>query len=156
MNRNFLVFGSNKHKAPTVTADSIMFGPRWIDDEPIDSKVHSIPHVFFKDYIDQVKAKSILKTYIEKFKGRALPHILIHGNAGCGKTTLARTIAGEHNVPFVEIISKSIVDAQQLVTMIKNANGGIVFIDEVHGLKRDKAEVIYSMMLQRLVKGAKY
>ena len=105
-----------------------------------------IPNMHFKDYIDQTKAKNILQTYIKKFKGRALPHILIHGNAGCGKTTLARTIAGEHNVPFLEVISKSIMDAQQLVTMIKQAKGGIVFIDEIHGLKRDKAEVIYSMM----------
>ena len=147
MNRNFLVFGNNRHKAPVVTADSIMYGPAWVDyEQTVDSVKATIPNMFFKDYIDQVKTKSILQVYINKFKGRALPHVLIHGNAGCGKTTLARTIAGEHHVPFVEIISKSILEASQLVDLIKQAKGGIVFIDEIHGLKRDKAEVIYSMM----------
>jgi Holliday junction resolvasome RuvABC ATP-dependent DNA helicase subunit len=101
---------------------------------------------YFKDYLGQTKAKTILSKYISKFKGKALPHIIIHGNAGCGKTTLARTIATEHNVPFVEVISKSISSAQHLVKIIESANGGIVFIDELHGLKRERVEIIYSMM----------
>ena len=150
MNRNFFIFGSKpKNQSYVLNDDPSNYydaGTVYPDVNELTKKKYSIPTLRFKDYVDQIKAKSILQTYIKKFNGRALPHILITGSAGCGKTTLARTIAGEHNTPIIEVISKSIMSGNELVDLILSADGGIIFIDEIHGLKRDFVEVIYSMM----------
>lgn len=98
----------------------------------------------FNNYIGQTKIKNILSSYIKRKE--VLPHVLVHGNAGCGKTTLARTIANELGVKYNELIAKSIIDPKDLIEKITKLRGGILFIDELHGLSRDKAEIIYSVM----------
>jgi len=120
--------------------------PKYRESSPRKKNTKRIIGMSFNSYVGQFKAKNILSTYIKKYQGKALPHIIIHGSAGCGKTTLARIIACEHKVPFVEVISKTITKVDELVKLIKSANGGIVFIDELHGLHRNKAEILYSIM----------
>jgi Holliday junction DNA helicase RuvB len=97
-----------------------------------------------KDYVGQQKAKAIIEAYVSN--KNILPHIIIHGNAGCGKTTLARIIAKEKGCKFVEIMSKSIENGTDLCNIITASPNAIVFIDELHGLKRDWVELIYMMM----------
>lgn len=99
----------------------------------------------FDDYIGQSKAKDILKAYLDSGV-KVLPHILISGNAGHGKTTLSRIIASTKGVKFIEIMAQSITSKEHLVQLVKASAGGILFIDEIHGLSRDTVEVIYSMM----------
>jgi len=102
----------------------------------------------FDDYIGQVKAKSILKRYIKASKANdaCIPHMIIHGNAGCGKTTLARIMAKELGVKFAEVIATTCGNVEDILAIIRKAKGGIVFLDEVHGLKRKDAESLYSVM----------
>lgn len=101
----------------------------------------------FSEYIGQSKVKEILSNYITSIKERksVFPHLLIHGKAGHGKTTLAKIIANTLRVPFVEVIASSI-DGNELVNKIKNLKGGILFVDEVHGLDRDTVEQVYQLM----------
>lgn len=102
----------------------------------------------FSEYIGQEKAKSILKAYIEasKTRNRVLPHVLIHGKAGCGKTTLAKIIANEMGVTYKEVVNSTITQNYQLIQLIEEVNGGILFIDELHSMERNMAETIYSAM----------
>jgi Holliday junction DNA helicase RuvB len=102
----------------------------------------------FKDYIGQTNAKETIKSYIEgtKQRNKLFPHFLINGNAGCGKTTLVRIIANELRVGITELVGKGIFDLEQLVEHFLNANGGIVFIDEIHALPREFVEPLYSIM----------
>ncbi len=102
----------------------------------------------FDEYIGQVNAKMIITTYINATRERneVLPHILLSGSAGCGKTTLAKIIAKELAVNFKEIITSSIVDYWILLETIKTISGGILFLDEIHSIDRNVAEKLYTIM----------
>jgi Holliday junction DNA helicase RuvB len=111
------------------------------------------PRIFrpsnFEEYIGQERAKSQLKAYISgtKSRGKVFPHIMIHGNAGCGKTTLARLIAKELDVSFVEIVASDIIFAEDILSQLRKLQKhGILFVDEVHGLKREVVEGCYPIM----------
>jgi len=109
------------------------------------------PHLYrpntFEYYIGQTKAKHILKSFISGTKklNKIFPHVLIHGSAGCGKTTLARIIANELNIPFVEGLAGDL-DLNSLAELHKQAQNGILFLDEIHRMNRDTAEIFYSIM----------
>ena len=102
----------------------------------------------FSQYIGQTEAKENLSAYIENMKKRqqVMPHTLIYGSAGTGKTTLARIIANELGVKFYELISSKITDINEIVNIIQELNGGILFADEIHGLERNTAELFYPIM----------
>ena len=104
--------------------------------------------LLFKDYIGQVDAKETIKSYIEgtRKRNKIFPHFLINGNAGCGKTTLVRIIANELKVNITELVGKGIFNLEQLIESFLSAQGGIVFIDEIHALPREFVEPLYSIM----------
>jgi len=122
-----------------------------VSDEPVTInliKSNVFNPTTFNEYIGQDKAKDILKQYISETKKRniALPHILISGSAGKGKTTLVEVIANETRLKMVETITSEIEDGEQLFELIKQADGGIVFLDEIHALAREHAEKLYTLM----------
>lgn len=100
------------------------------------------------EFIGQERAKSILRETIAgtKRKGEIFPHTLIYGPAGYGKTTLAEILAKELQVKFIELITSQLTYAWDLMDKINQAEGGIVFLDEIHSLPRDIAESIYTIM----------
>jgi len=102
----------------------------------------------FNEYIGQGKAKNIISTYIQATREReiVMPHVIISGIAGTGKTTLANIIANQLGVTFVETIGSSIDSVDTLRELITRADGGVLFIDEVHGADRDLVETIYMAM----------
>jgi len=99
-------------------------------------------------YIGQKSSKKIIQQFITGTRQRGLvfPHTLIHGGAGCGKTTLVKIIANLLKVPFIETITSDIVDFASLRQFIDDAEGGILFLDEIHGIERSNAEKLYSIM----------
>jgi Holliday junction DNA helicase RuvB len=102
----------------------------------------------FAQYIGQNQAKTILQKYINATKARAspFPHTLIYGKAGMGKTTLAKIVAKELHKKITIKISGSIIEEGGLVQTIKNLDGNILFLDEVHALPRNEVEKIYELM----------
>jgi len=103
----------------------------------------------FDDYVGQDQAKAILKILCKSAqkKGTAIPHVLMSGRAGLGKTTLARIVANEMNSKLIEIVAGSISDPQQLTTQLAQLEpNDILFIDEIHGLPRAVEEVLYGAM----------
>lgn len=102
----------------------------------------------FDQYIGQTYAKDILRRYIYAMlkRNQILPHVLIHGKAGMGKTTLARIIAKELGVSIIELITSELYIFQEILPKIRATNGGILFLDEIHSLNRDNAEKFYSIM----------
>ncbi|MFA5298590.1 MAG: AAA family ATPase, partial [Lutibacter sp.] len=104
--------------------------------------------ISFTEYIGQEKSKNKIQSYITGTKARGIvfPHTLISGKAGCGKTTLARIIANELNVPFKEIITANMSDIEEFKWLLMEVKNGVIFMDEIHSLPRIIAERLYSIM----------
>jgi len=102
----------------------------------------------FKEYVGQERVKDILDDYIigTRIRDTVFPHTLIHGQAGMGKTTLAKIIANSLKVKFVETITSDISDFNEMKKYIERCEGGILFLDEIHSISRDNAEKLYSIM----------
>jgi Holliday junction DNA helicase RuvB len=116
----------------------------------IGQKVPMFRPETFDEYIGQDKAKQMIKSYIEGVKQRNMPfpHTLIYGNAGCGKTTLARIMAKELNQQISELIGAEIKSSYDIIWKLKDFDGkaGVVFLDEIHAMDRDTVEGLYPMM----------
>lgn len=99
-----------------------------------------------KDFIGQEKVKKILAKYINRVKelNRQFPHTIFLGNAGLGKTTLARILAKELNYNFTEILASKLTKEDLIVELVEK--GGLLFLDEIHSLPRNLAEIFYPLM----------
>ena len=101
------------------------------------------------DYIGQPQAVTAVKELIDAalLRGSALPHIILYGSHGLGKTTFAKIIANEMGANFIEV-NVSNINAQGMVTIFKQLKArDILFIDEIHTMPLQVAEsVMYSAM----------
>jgi len=120
---------------------------RWTD---------SFDHVTFEDVAGVEEAKEELQEVVEflkepeKFRamGARIPRgIILTGSPGCGKTLLARAIAGEANVPFYYISGSDFVEmfvgvgASRVRDLFEQAKANercIVFIDEIDAVGRHR------------------
>ncbi len=102
-----------------------------------------------KEYIGQESIKSNLKIALTAAKKRkeSLEHVLLHGNPGLGKTTLAFVIARELGVGVRVTSGPAIERAGDLAAILTSlGDGEILFIDEMHRLNRAIEEVLYPAM----------
>ena len=80
-------------------------------------------------------------------RNEALDHVLLYGPPGLGKTTLANIIANEMKVGIRTTSGPAIERQGDLVALLTNLEpGDILFIDEIHRLRRPIEEVLYPAM----------
>ena len=111
----------------------------------------SLRPVTFAEYIGQEHLKNNLKLAIDAVKkradGSALDHVLLYGPPGLGKTTMAGVIAHELGASLRVTSGPAIERAGDLASILTNLkDGDVLFIDEIHRLKRAVEEVLYSAM----------
>lgn len=77
----------------------------------------------------------------------SVDHILFHGPPGLGKTTFAHIVAKEMNSQ-IRVTSGPAIDRQgDLAAILTNLQqGDVLFIDEIHRLRRGVEEILYPAM----------
>ncbi len=110
--------------------------------------------VTFKDVAGAKEAKAELEEIVDFLKspkkfiriGAQIPKgVMLMGAPGCGKTLLARAVAGEAGVPFYSIAGSEFVDmfvgvgasrTRDLFAQAKKNSPSIIFIDEIDAVGR--------------------
>ncbi len=116
----------------------------------------NVPKITFDDVAGVEEAKTELEEIVEFLKnskkfqalGAKIPKgVLLLGPPGCGKTMLARAIAGEAGVPFFHISGSDFVEmfvgvgasrVRDLFDTAKSNRPSLIFIDEIDAVGRQR------------------
>jgi len=122
------------------------------DEDPEEQVLEkSLRPTTFAEYIGQERLKTNLKLAIDAVKkrddGSTLDHVLLYGPPGLGKTTMANVIAHELGANLRITAGPAIERAGDLASILTNLqDGDVLFIDEIHRLRRVVEEILYSAM----------
>jgi len=103
----------------------------------------------FEDFVGQDKVKNNIKVFVEasKIRNKSMDHTILYGPPGLGKTTLAKIISNELGKSIKIIAAPSIEKQGDLIAILTTLEeGDILFIDEIHRLKKVLEETLYSAM----------
>lgn len=101
------------------------------------------------DFVGQnhIKQPLLISLQAAAKREESLEHVLLYGNPGLGKTTLASIIAKEMNAQMRVTSGPALERVGDLAAILTNLQAGdILFIDEIHRLNKTIEEVLYSAM----------
>ena len=102
-----------------------------------------------ENYIGQTQLKKHLSVAISsaKIRGNPLEHVLFYGPPGLGKTTLSGILAHEMDSHLRTTSWPAIEKQSDLISILSNLQAGdILFIDEIHRLRPQVEEILYTAM----------
>lgn len=117
--------------------------------KPGDSGLSNLRPKKLDDFIGQDEVKKRLSILLEAAlnRGDSVDHTLFHGPPGLGKTTLAHIVSHEMGVNIKTTSGPAIDKPGDLAAIVSNLTpGDILFIDEIHRLRRNVEEVLYPAM----------
>jgi holliday junction DNA helicase RuvB len=106
------------------------------------------------EFVGQQNARRILSVLITASKCRSepVPHVLMSGPSGLGKTTLVRIVATEMGGRLIEMVGSSLKNATEMTAQLLELRANdVLFIDEIHALPRKLEEVMYPAMEDRVI-----
>lgn len=102
-----------------------------------------------QEFVGQKPLKENLSVLIGAAKHREEPleHVLLYGNPGLGKTTLAHIIAHETGANIRVTSGPALERTGDLAAVLSNMKkGDVLFIDEIHRLNKTIEEILYPAM----------
>ena len=120
------------------------------------------------EFVGQNHLKALIKmaTASARHRNAPVPHCLITGGAGLGKSSLARLIAVERGVSFVATTAEAFDDSASVKGLLarlddKGYDGRgqpsgpisptVLFVDEAHRLPRQSQELLYAAVEDRVL-----
>ena len=110
---------------------------------------HGLRPRTLQEFVGQphIKEHLAISMAAAKKRGDALEHILLHGNPGLGKTSLAHVIAEEMGAQVRVTSGPALERVGDLAAILSNLKAGdILFVDEIHRLNKSIEEVLYPAM----------
>lgn len=101
------------------------------------------------EYVGQKQMKAHLSVSIESARIRKVPleHILFYGPPWLGKTTISTIIAHEMAAPIKHTSGPAIEKQADIISLLTSlTEWEILFIDEIHRLRPQIEEILYSAM----------
>ena len=101
------------------------------------------------DFIGQNDVRANLRIYLQaaRDRGQQLDHVLLYGNPGLGKTTLAQIMATELGVNLVSTSGPVLERSGDLAAIVTNLKkNDLLFIDEIHRMPANVEEILYPGM----------
>jgi holliday junction DNA helicase RuvB len=119
-----------------------------VQDEDIISEISLRPKKL-SEYVGQEQMKKHLQIAIDsaKIRGESLEHILFYGPPGLGKTTISTIIAHEMGAAIKSTSGPAIEKQSDIISLLTSlTEWEILFIDEIHRLRPQIEEILYSGM----------
>src|SRR4051812_35706096 len=104
------------------------------------------------EFVGQQALKAQLEVSIKaaSARGEALDHVLLAGPPGLGKTSLARIVAEELDVPFIQTAGPALEQKRDIAAFLSDLEPrSVFFVDEIHRLPRAVEETFYPAMEDR-------
>ncbi|MBR2157133.1 MAG: replication-associated recombination protein A [Campylobacter sp.] len=89
--------------------------------------------------------RHIIEVFAKFIANKTIPHSIFFGNAGSGKTTLAKVVADELNYDFYELDATSlkVEEIRKILARYENSlYKPLMFIDEIHRLSKTQQKVL--------------
>lgn len=103
----------------------------------------------WSEYIGQEPIKETIKETIlaiQNVKDIPYPHIIVSGSAGYGKSALIHLLARKSKLPLIETIAGNLQEPKDIYRLLsrlkKEPPYSIIFIDEIHGIKKEIGELL--------------
>lgn len=101
------------------------------------------------EIVGQDNVKCVLQTLIKSAEktNDPVPHILMSGSAGLGKTSIAQSLANDINSGFFSLNCSTVNKPEKIFNILQEVNrGDVLFLDEIHALSKKICESLYTIL----------